>query len=116
MMTARFLGAFAALVLAGTFSGCLGPHEAMRGKVVMKIDATRAHVCLGPDEVKLDDPVRLYWRNCQYRGKRYQCENITVADGRVTGILNDHYSEVTFPPGTRMEEGYIVEKVPPRTR
>jgi hypothetical protein len=91
--------------------GCAGSHPAMRGSVVMKIDPTTAHVCLGKGEVAVNDRVRLYKNACEPSGTRTVCKKIAIADGTVTELLDEHYSIVTFPSGTTMEEGNTVEKL-----
>jgi len=97
------------LVFAAMATGC--GHAAMRGHVVMKVDPTTAHVCLGKGEVAVNDPVRLYKNICEASGKRAACRKEAVGDGKVTELLDDHYSVVTFPAGTPFEEGFTVEKV-----
>ena len=47
------------VVAVGIATGCAGGHANMRGSVVMKIDPTKAHVCLGVGEVGVNDRVRL---------------------------------------------------------
>ena len=96
---------------AAATTGCAGGHAMMRGSVVMKIDATTAHVCLGNGEVALNDPVRLYKNVCKASGKAEVCKKEAVADGKVTELLDEHYSVVTFPTGTTFEEGNTVEKL-----
>jgi len=98
------------LLLAALSTGCAG-HAAMRGSVVMKTDPTTAHVCLGKGEVEVNDSVRLYKNVCTPSGKRTVCQKQAVGDGKVTELINDHYSVVTFPAGTTLEEGFTVEKV-----
>jgi hypothetical protein len=84
----------------------------MRSSVVMKIDSTTAHVCLGNNEVAVSDRIRLYKNECRQVDRRPQlCTKITIAEGTVTQLLDEHYSVVTFPAGTAFEEGYTVEKL-----
>jgi len=83
----------------------------MRGSVVMKIDPTTAHVCLGNGEVAVNDSVRLYRNVCKSSGKRGSCTKSMIVDGKVTELLDEHYSTVTFPAGTTIEEGDTVEKL-----
>jgi hypothetical protein len=83
----------------------------MRGSIVMKIDPTTAHVCLGKGEVAVNDPVRLYKNVCTPSGKRSSCQKEALADGKVIELLDEHYSVVMFPPGTTFEEGNTVEKL-----
>jgi hypothetical protein len=83
----------------------------MRGSIVMKIDPTTAHVCLGNQEVAVNDRVRLYKNDCKHVDRRTICEKVTLAEGTVTELLDEHYSVVAFPAGTTFEEGYTVEKL-----
>jgi hypothetical protein len=84
----------------------------MRGSVVMKIDPTSAHVCLGTGEVAVNDRVRLYRNVCKPSGNwKKDCTRETVAEGTVTALLDEHYSVVTFPAGTVFEEGNTIEKL-----
>lgn len=102
------------LILAAALTtGCATGHSTMRGSVVMKIDPTTAHVCLGKDEVAPNDRVRLFKNVCRPSVGNYRavCTKETVADGTVTQILDDHYSVVTFPAGTTFDEGNTIEKL-----
>jgi len=83
----------------------------MRGSVVMKIDPMTAHVCLGKGEVAVNDLVRLYRNVCEASNRRSVCKKTPLADGKVTELLDEHYSVVTFPAGTTFEEGNTVEKL-----
>ena len=47
---------------------------------------------------------------CEPSGRRNVCKKAAVADGKVTEILDEHYSVVTFPAGTTFEEGNTIEK------
>lgn len=103
-------------IAVGIATGCAGAHASMRGSVVMKIDTTKAHVCLGRGEVAVNDRVRLYRNVCNPgagsgSNHRSTCTKETVAEGTVTELLDDHYSVVTFPAGTVFEEGNTVEKL-----
>jgi len=105
------LRTFALSLLFAAAAGCAGGHAAMRGSVVMKIDATTAHVCLGKGEVAVNDRVRLYKNACQTIDKRVACTRTMLAEGTVTEVLDDHYSVVAFPAGMTFEEGNTVEKL-----
>ena len=103
-------------IVAAAISGCATGHDTMRGSVVMKIDPTTAHVCLGNDEVAVNDHVRLFRNVCKQRGAGSGasvsvCTKETIADGTVTQLLDQHYSVVTFPAGTTFEEGNTIEKL-----
>lgn len=97
-----------------TTTGCAGGHAVMRGSVVMKIDPTTAHVCLGTGEVKVNDRVRLYSNVCTPRTQgdgRHACRRETIAEGKVIELLDEHYSVVAFPAGTTFAEGNTVERL-----
>lgn len=96
---------------AAATTGCASGHAAMRGSVVMKIDPTTAHVCLGSGEVAVNDRVRLYRNVCTPSARRSVCKKEPIADGVVTELLDEHYSVVTFPAGTTFAEGDTVEKL-----
>jgi hypothetical protein len=96
---------------AAAMMGCAASHATMRGSVVMKIDPTTAHVCLGNGEVAVNDRVRLYKNVCEPSGRRSICKKMLVTDGTVTQLLDEHYSVVTFPAGTTFEEGNTIEKL-----
>jgi hypothetical protein len=109
-MTLRAL-ALSCFFAAAATTGCATGHTVMRGSVVMKIDPTTAHVCLGNGEVAVNDRVRLYRNVCEPSGRRNVCKKAAVADGKVTEVLDEHYSVVTFPAGTTFEEGNTIEKL-----
>jgi len=101
------------MFFAAAATGCAGSHATMRGSVVMKLDPTTAHVCLGNREVAVNDRVRLYKDACEKRsdGRASVCKKTTIADGLVTELIDEHYSVVTFPAGTPFEEGNTIEKL-----
>ena len=110
-MTLRSIALALYFFAATATTGCAGGHSMMRGSVVMKIDPTTAHVCLGNGEVAVNDKVRLYKNVCKQGDRRPICTRETVAEGKVTEVLDDHYSVVTFAAGTTFEEGNTVEKL-----
>lgn len=97
-------------LLAAAVTGC-GDHDSMRGTVVMKVDSTTAHVCLGDGEVAVNDQVRLYTQVCTQIGRGSVCKKAVIGDGIVTELIDEHYSVVALPPGTNFEEGNAVEKL-----
>jgi len=109
-MTLRTLGLSVIFAAAAT-TGCATGHTVMRGSVVMKIDPTTAHVCLGSGEVAVNDRVRLYKNVCTPSGRRSVCKKEPIADGTVTELLDEHYSVVTLPAGTTFEEGNTIERL-----
>lgn len=87
-------------------------HTFMRGSVVMKISDTQAHVCMGNNEVAVGDRVRLVKHECSgSKPAVHRCKPVVIAEGKVTEVLNEHYSVVDFPQGTVFTEGESVEKV-----
>ena len=87
----------------------------MRGTVAMKVDPDEAHVCLGKDEVKVGDRVALFTQQCEpslkEKGGGGKCKKIKVGEGRVTELLNEHYSVIKTEPGVQFQEGTVVEKI-----
>lgn len=103
--------ALSCIVAAVATTGCASGHAVMRGSVIMKIDPTTAHVCLGTGEVAVNDRVRLYRNVCTPSARRSVCKKEPIADGTVAELLDEHYSVVTFPAGTTFEEGNTIEKL-----
>lgn len=117
MSTRQF--AFVSLLFVAASSACAG-HSLMRGSVVMKTGETDAHVCLLDGEAKVGDRVQLFRHTCRQSNfntdivggqprKRTVCRRETVAVGRVTERIDDHYAVVSFPAGTQYQEGNTVE-------
>lgn len=110
MKISRFFGF---LVMLFIFS--CAHHSIMRGSVAMKVSDREAHVCLGDDEVKVGDKVIAYYSDCQnakagdQRGST-SCVKTKLGGGKVTRVLNDHYSVVEFDEGIEFNEGTFVEK------
>jgi hypothetical protein len=93
------------LVAAFTLSACAPAHS--RGVVAMKISDTEAHVCVGEEEVHAGSEIEVL-RNVCRREKPYACELKLIGIGRITELLNDHYSVATFPAGLSFQEGDLV--------
>lgn len=98
-------------------SGCAA-HSGMRGSVVMKVNDTQAHVCMGVGEVKEGQEVALFQSVCKKDplvwGNKMaavvgSCEKKRVGAGTVEKVLNEHYSVVRFASGVSFQEGDIVE-------
>ncbi|MES3038378.1 MAG: hypothetical protein V4736_10770 [Bdellovibrionota bacterium] len=87
-----------------------------RGHVVMKMSDDEAHVAMGAGEVKVGDHVQLYRNQCSTTGAgikgdpKQTCKKIGVGHGEVTAALNNDYSTVKFPDGTKFSEGDTIEK------
>jgi len=99
------------LVIGLVVTGCSTVH---RGVVAMKISDTVAHVCLNKDEVQVGDNVKLYRSICSStpatKSRVTKCEKRLLGHGKVTEILNEHYSAVSVSSGTDVKEGDFVEK------
>lgn len=101
------------MLVAGLSLGGCG-HAAMRGSVVMKVSDTEAHVCMNKGELQPGEAVRLYRSQCntpmaaKNPALAQNCPREGVT-GQVEKALNDHYSLVRFPAGTKFEEGDKVE-------
>ena len=92
-------------------SGCA--HSLMRGSVAMKISDNEAHECLGNNEVKVGDRVTAFNNVCTAgSGKdgNRTCDKVKVGSGKVTRLLNEHYSVVSFDDSVKFQEGTVVEK------
>jgi hypothetical protein len=85
----------------------------MNGSIVMKVSDTEAHVCLFEQDVTVGTQVQMYRHTCvSQAGKRYECAKQPVAVGKISEKMGGHYAMVTFPEGTKVEEGYTVEPMP----
>ena len=103
------------VIFAVALAGCAttNSHDTMRGSVVMKINASDAHVCLGQGEVAAGDQVTLFHNVCTTGDKvtpLERCHREAVGKGQVVEVLNSHYSVVRFPAGTTFQEGDTVER------
>ncbi len=100
--------------LAALSVSACSTHGLMRGSVATKITDTEAQVCMNKDEVKVGDHLVLYKSVCEQkdRGQRVSmtCKKVEAGHGEITQILNDHYSAIKFPEGTKFSEGDVVEK------
>lgn len=106
------------LALAFIISSC-ATHSTMRGGVAMKVSDNQAHVCLGEGEVKEGDKVIAFYNDCQNRdlgggsnrGGAYgsPCVKTKLGTGKITKVLNTHYSVVEFDEGVKFTEGTFVE-------
>lgn len=72
----------------------------------MKVNDKEAHICMGNDEVKPGDKVRLFKNDCRTKGA---CKKVETGEAVISRNLNEHYSVIEVTKGT-FEEGTIVEK------
>lgn len=94
-----------ALAVALTVSACAPAHS--KGVVAMKISDTEAHVCVGKDEVRSGSEIEVL-RNVCRRQKPYSCTLKSIGTGRISELLNHHYSVATFPAEVPFQEGDLV--------
>lgn len=107
-----------AIFAASLLGGCTP--SAHRGSVAMKLDDGLAHMCLGADEVKPGDSIKVLRNICTnnstpnskgaIRTKGVQCELKLIGQGKITEILNNHYSVATIEAQGGYQEGDIVER------
>lgn len=108
-----FKSLLVSLFVGGLCAGCAQSHRVMRGSVVMKASETAAQVCLGSGDVAAGDEVDLYRNTCKptsLEPSPTDCYREAIGRGKVTAILNEHFSTVQFPGGTPFKEGDTVEK------
>lgn len=98
------LSAFALLAV----TGCA--HTMMRGSVVMKHNEKEAHICMGDGEVKVGDTLSVFKSECTSVGKTLTCKKVRLGDGKVTELVNEHYSVMEYTGTAPLQEGFIVEK------
>lgn len=99
------------MALTLTATGCA--HGKMRGSVAMKTSERDAHVCLDKGDAKVGDTVQLFANQCTKgaKGDVRTCEKVSRGNGVVSGIINDHYSVITFDEGVKFSEGDFVERL-----
>lgn len=106
------------ILLAGLLGGCAPAVH--RGSVAMKLTDSIAHVCLGASEVKPGDSISILRNVCTKSGTpnlkgatrttSSQCELKLIGHGKITEVLNNHYSVATLEVTGGYQEGDIVEK------
>ena len=84
-------------------------HAAVEGGVTMKISSTQAQINLGETKIRQGDRVAIFQKVCQ--GPKVElCRKEKVGMGTVSRVLNERASEITLDNGSKVKEGYIVEK------
>ena len=104
----------ASIILSTFLVGCA--HNFMRGTVVMPINKKKAHVCLGDLSVDVGDRVMFFENTCtRIEGQPVAaslgetCDLTSMGTGKITRIINDHYSvvetdkELGFTKGTMIQ-------------
>lgn len=120
------------LFLLFTISSCA--HTFMRGSVAKKLSSKKAIICLGKNEVKIGDLIKFEKSECNYSGStsgitiheiteasgiggnlnhtgygQSQCELIYLGRGKVTKLINDHFSIVEAERNFEFNESTQVE-------
>ena len=115
-------------------SGCA--HTFMRGTVAKKISAKKAVICLGSNDVKVGNIVKFEESVCSHSAGignptvheladagsiggytehtgygQSQCELINLGRGKVTRLINDHYSVVETNGDFRFKESTQVQVI-----
>ena len=115
-------------------SGCA--HTFMRGTVAKKVSAKRAVICLGSNDVKVGNVIKFEESVCShstaignptvheladaggYGGYtehtgygQSQCEFINLGRGKVTKLINDHYSIVETNGDFQFKESTQVQVI-----
>lgn len=111
------LSLFSFLGLVATLVGCAHGHS--RGTVVFKDNEKEGHVCIGHDEVKPGDIVKVYKNICKSnvvnggeRGIRRAatCEKQFKGEGKIEDFSNEHFAKIQALGDLNLEQGLIVEK------
>ena len=91
---------------------CATRHESMKGSVALKIDETKGIACLTPGSVSVGDAVTFYKTECTRKGPKEgasDCSMVKIGNGKITKLVNDHYSEFETSGEVKFEEGSLVE-------
>lgn len=103
---------FFLLILAFVSVSCATKHQSMKGSVALKINETKGIACLSPDSVKVGDDVSFYKTVCKTRVPREgvsDCSMVKIGKGKITKLVNDHYSEFEVTNDVNFEEGSLIE-------
>jgi hypothetical protein len=88
-------------------------HPMPHGTIAMKISDEVGHAAL--HDVSRGDKVALMMNECEQgvspTGGEDRCKEKTLAEGVVSRVINNHYSEVRFPAGTKLAEGQMIEVI-----
>lgn len=84
----------------------------MKGSVAVKIDETKGIACLASDSVKVGEDITFYKTVCTRQGPKdgaSDCSMVKIGNGKITKLVNDHYSEFETSGDVKFEEGSLVE-------
>lgn len=108
---------FLILVTVSILVGCAHGHS--RGTVVFKDNDKEGHVCIGHNEVKPGEVVKVFKNVCKSkevnggeRGPRrsFVCEKQFVGEGKITELSNEHFAKIEALGSLNLEQGLIIEK------
>lgn len=103
---------FCLLIIAFVSVSCATRHESMKGSVALKIDETKGIACLASDSVKVGDGIAFYKTECKKQNPKEgisDCSMVKIGNGKITKLVNNHYSEFEASGDVKFEEGSLVE-------
>lgn len=103
---------FSLMVIVLVSVSCASKHESMKGSVALKIDESKGIACLAPDSVSVGDGITFYKTVCTRQGPKEgasDCSMVKIGNGKITKLINDHYSEFETSSDVKFEEGSLVE-------
>lgn len=107
----KFLIPYSLLVVLT--SACATRHESMSGSVALKINENSGVACLPSGTAQVGKEITLYNTICERKGGDERgftkCSKELIGNGKITKLVNDHYSEFTTNSGVKFEEGSLVE-------
>lgn len=108
-------------------------HTFMRGTVAKKVDSRTAIICLGENDIEINDTVKFQESVCSNsRGSddstmheltqiggytehtgygTAECELVTLGYGKVVRLMNNHYSLVKTDSVFKFEESTQIERI-----
>lgn len=94
-------------------SACATRHESMSGSVALKISETSGVACLPSDSIQVGKEINFYKTVCERKGGDQRgvtkCSKELIGNGKITKLVNDHYSEFVTNGDVKFEEGSLVE-------
>lgn len=105
-------------LVAPVFMGCSHGHT--RGTVVFKDSEKEGHICIGHDEAKIGDLVKVFKSSCSSvlidngdKGVRNKisCEKTFLGEGKIIEFSGEHFAKIQALGDLNLEQGLVVEKV-----
>lgn len=121
-----------AFLLAAVLSLSSCAHQFMRGTVAQKLSSSKVIICLGEDHVEVGDRIKFLKSECSWSNTsnitmhelsgqtggfddagygQAQCELVSIGHGKVTKLINNHYSEVETDEDFSISKGILIQKV-----